>query len=174
MITADILKFATQFSITDDVMIERRSRTPWGKSWCVSVFGTVLDKNLNRHYEPMSSNRTDEFIEMTRFTLDEAFLLAVKYVKQDASADNVSNIQIDSHSKSPFPGLSCNCDSQYTIESHGEGYALFFGRCNHRHGYNLVYLTDPAFNFHPEHIQHLLNLGNKEYWRNPTGGEIAE
>jgi hypothetical protein len=56
----------------------------------------------------------------------------------------------------------CQCDQIYTIEPHGNGYALYYGRCNHRHGYNLVYLTDPAFNFDPAHIEKLLNLGNKE------------
>lgn len=60
----------------------------------------------------------------------------------------------------------CQCESKYSIEPHGDGYALYFGRCNHRHGYNLANMVEPAFNFEPRHIEKLLNLGNKEYWDN--------
>ncbi len=68
----------------------------------------------------------------------------------------------------------CTCEPKYTIEPHGDGYALYHGRCNHRHGYNLVYLNDPAFNCDFKHIEYLLNLGNKEYQKYPTRGHIAE
>lgn len=68
----------------------------------------------------------------------------------------------------------CDCESLYTIEPHGEGYALYYSRCIHRHGYNLVYLTDPAYNFEPRHIERLLNIGSKEYFKNPNKGHLAE
>lgn len=57
----------------------------------------------------------------------------------------------------------CRCEASYSIEKHGNGYALFYGRCNHRHGYNLVYMVEPAFNFNPDHIQRLINMGLDEY-----------
>jgi hypothetical protein len=68
----------------------------------------------------------------------------------------------------------CMCEAKFTIEPHGEGYALYYGRCVHRHGYNLINMVDPAFNFDPKHIEKLINLGNAEYQKNPTGGHVAE
>lgn len=32
----------------------------------------------------------------------------------------------------------CGCNDEYTFEEHGQGYALYFGRCPHRHGYNIA------------------------------------
>lgn len=37
----------------------------------------------------------------------------------------------------------CKCNSEYSIEPHGKGYALYLNRCNHRHGYNLANITEP-------------------------------
>ena len=68
----------------------------------------------------------------------------------------------------------CACEEKYSISPHGEGYALYYGRCDHRHGYNLAYITEPTFNCDLAHIQRLINLGNAEYQKNPTGGHIAE
>lgn len=81
MLTSDeMLSFATRFQIEEDVSIEKRGAS----SWCVKVFDTsVLDKDLNRLYEPMPSNRTEEFISSTRFTLDEAFEIATAYVLKE-------------------------------------------------------------------------------------------
>jgi hypothetical protein len=70
--------------------------------------------------------------------------------------------------------FNCKCETRYTIEPHGEGYALYYGRCGHRHGYNLINMVEPAWNFDPVHIAQLVNLGNIEYKKNPTGGHIAE
>jgi hypothetical protein len=70
--------------------------------------------------------------------------------------------------------FECNCDTKYTIEPHGNGWVLYYGRCNHRHGYNLTYLTEPAFNCDFSHIEKLINLGNEVYQQNPDGGHIAE
>ena len=76
MTDQEMLAMATRFQITEDIAIEKRSE---GK-WCVQVFGgTVLDRDLNRHYEPMPSSRTEEFIAATRFTLKEAFTIAKRY-----------------------------------------------------------------------------------------------
>jgi hypothetical protein len=68
----------------------------------------------------------------------------------------------------------CECAAQYTIEPHGDGYVLYYGRCRHRHGYNLIYMTEPAWNFYPTHIEKLLNLGAAEYAKNPDGEYWAE
>ena len=78
---AEILsQYATRFQIAEDIAIEKRGE---GK-WCVQVFGgTVLDRDLNRHYEPMPSSRTEEFITATRFTLEEAFDIAQRYNQVD-------------------------------------------------------------------------------------------
>ena len=68
----------------------------------------------------------------------------------------------------------CECEVKYSIEPHGDGYALYYGRCNHRHGYNLANMVEPAFNFDPRHIEKLINLGAAEYAKNPDGGYEAE
>jgi hypothetical protein len=57
----------------------------------------------------------------------------------------------------------CKCEAKFTIESHGEDYALYYGRCGHHHGYNLVNMVDHALNFDPKHIEKLINLGHKHY-----------
>ena len=69
----------------------------------------------------------------------------------------------------------CKCPARYTIEPHGDGYALYYGRCGHRHGYNLINMLEPAWNFEPRHIEKLINLGAIEYAKNPDGGgHLAE
>ena len=30
--------------------------------------------------------------------------------------------------------LTCKCDVKYSIESEGDGYAIYWGRCFHKHG----------------------------------------
>lgn len=74
-----MLKMATRFQIAEDIAIEKRGEN----RWCVVVFGgTVIDRDLNRHYEPMPSSRTEEFIAATRFDLEEAFSIAKRYDEQ--------------------------------------------------------------------------------------------
>jgi hypothetical protein len=68
-------ELATRFQIAEDIAIEKRGEN----RWCVSVLGTVVDRELQRHYEPMPSSRTEEFIAATRFDLDEAFEIARRY-----------------------------------------------------------------------------------------------
>jgi hypothetical protein len=74
---AEILSpYATRFEIAEDITIEKRGND----LWCVTVFGgTVLNRNLERLYEPLPGNRTDEFIAATRFTLEDAFTIAKRY-----------------------------------------------------------------------------------------------
>lgn len=72
---------ATRFDLGDDVTIEKRGQD----KWCVKVFETtVLDKGLHRIFEAMPSSRTPEFISSTRFTLEEAFEIATRYMKETA------------------------------------------------------------------------------------------
>lgn len=75
----------------------------------------------------------------------------------------------------------CKCENKYSIEPHGDGYALYYGRCNHRHGYNLINMVEPAFNFDPDHIEKMINLGRDVYDHvsimytgKPIGGHEAE
>ena len=37
----------------------------------------------------------------------------------------------------------CVCKNEYSLVSHGNGYALMFASCPHRHGYNLANIADP-------------------------------
>jgi hypothetical protein len=78
MTDQEMLERAVRFQIADDIHIEKRGEN----RWCVSAFGgTVVDRELQRHYEPMPSSRTEEFIAATRFDLDEAFEIARRYNK---------------------------------------------------------------------------------------------
>jgi len=80
MTDEEMLAMATRFQIAEDIAIEKRGE---GK-WCVRAFGnTVVDRDLNRQYEPMPSSRTEEFIAATRFNLDEAFDIARRYNQVD-------------------------------------------------------------------------------------------
>ena len=36
----------------------------------------------------------------------------------------------------------CHCVDKYSIAEHGKGFALYYGRCQHRHGYNLCLLSE--------------------------------
>jgi hypothetical protein len=68
----------------------------------------------------------------------------------------------------------CTCEVCYSISPHGDDYALFYGRCDHRHGYNLANIVEAAFNFDPKHLELLINLGSAVYKQNPDGGHLAE
>ena len=57
-----------------------------------------------------------------------------------------------------FPAFEdCTCEHKYSIEDHGDAYALYFGRCGHRHGYNLAKVSEVSFNCDLENIARLLN-----------------
>jgi hypothetical protein len=68
----------------------------------------------------------------------------------------------------------CKCNTKYTIEKHGDGYALYYGRCIHKHGYNLVYLKEPACNCDFDHLENLLNIGAEEYSKTKINGYITK
>lgn len=38
--------------------------------------------------------------------------------------------------------LECKCKQRYSIEPHGKGYAIYWGRCQHKHGCNIALLTE--------------------------------
>lgn len=74
----EMLAMAVKFQVEEDITIEKRGSS----TWAVVVFGgTVLDRDMNRHYEPMPSSRTQEFIDATRFSLEEAFEIAETYIR---------------------------------------------------------------------------------------------
>lgn len=163
-----MFELATSFKLDEELTIEKRGQN----QWCVKYFNDVVNRNLDRQYEPMPSNRTSEFINDTRFTLDEAFDIARKYLEK--IKDNIDqSIQLEStnslkSSLEPLTYLSlgmCECESKYSIEAHGDGYVLYWGRCNHKHGYNLVYLKEPAYNCDIQLLERIINLGNCEYWK---------
>lgn len=56
----------------------------------------------------------------------------------------------------------CHCKQKYTIEPHGDVYALYYGRCGHRHGFNLCHISEVAHNCDLEKLAVLLNSGLKE------------
>ena len=39
----------------------------------------------------------------------------------------------------------CDCKNKYSITTHGNGYALMFAMCQHRHGYNLANMREVDF-----------------------------
>lgn len=61
----------------------------------------------------------------------------------------------------------CSCIDKYSIEEHGKGYALFYGRCQHRHGYKLCLLSEFDFDEGKqtrELIERALNVWAKDKW----------
>jgi predicted RNase H-like nuclease (RuvC/YqgF family) len=40
----------------------------------------------------------------------------------------------------------CHHQQIFTIEPHGDGQTLYFGRCNHYHGYNLCAVDEVSYN----------------------------
>jgi hypothetical protein len=56
--------------------------------------------------------------------------------------------------------FECRCVEKYSIEPHGKGHALYYGRCNHKHGYNMMYITECNRKDVLQLIEDLLN-GNK-------------
>jgi hypothetical protein len=74
----EILKGVRSFRIADDIDVVLRDTEK--NLWAVCVFSSsVLDEDLNRHYELMSYSRDDAFIELTRFPLIEALKIAKRY-----------------------------------------------------------------------------------------------
>lgn len=51
----------------------------------------------------------------------------------------------------------CRCDDTYSVEPHGKGYALYYGRCAHRHGYKMASVVEVWDGFDPRSIAAALN-----------------
>lgn len=81
----DWLNMAEKYIISEasayfnEISIQRRSE----KSWCIFCNGRVFNKNKNKwEQEPSPSNRTDEFIQDTRFsTKEEAYTVYYGFEK---------------------------------------------------------------------------------------------
>ena len=63
-------ELATEFRLNDDLLIKWRGHDRWA---ITDRFQNVMLRNGEWEHEPMPSNRSEEFLERTRFTLDEAF-----------------------------------------------------------------------------------------------------
>lgn len=77
---ADLLATATSFEINRDkftggVTVERRQQLSGPDRWAVVDGRAVLNTDGEWEYEPLPSNRTDEFLLRTRFSLEEALKL---------------------------------------------------------------------------------------------------
>lgn len=83
------LSQATRFELPHGFRIEQRRQIHGGPLWVVSDGSSVLNREGEWVYEPLPSSRTDDFIQATRFTLDEARAqaeAALKALGQDGSA----------------------------------------------------------------------------------------
>lgn len=86
----EMLSKATSFTVLErdrrtgrpEISIVLRDRNP--TRWAISLDGMgVLTRDLEDVYEPSPSNRTDEFIQNTRFSLEEAWELAEKFIEKE-------------------------------------------------------------------------------------------
>jgi len=86
LIPEDLLKLATRFHLGQDkdyrdIVVERRSYPNDPEMWAILADSMCLSKDGKWDYEPMPSNRSDEFIENHRWNnLDEAVRIAEKLV----------------------------------------------------------------------------------------------
>ncbi len=67
------LSAASEFSLGERITIQRRRQRDGTKKWSVNDSGCVLNSDGKWECEPSPSNRTDDFIATTRFTLEEAW-----------------------------------------------------------------------------------------------------
>lgn len=68
----------------------------------------------------------------------------------------------------------CKCPEIYSIETHGNGWALYFGRCNHRHGWNLANMTEIDFSRWQIVLNKLNSPKKVKMWKQLTGSEELE
>jgi len=52
-------------------------------SWAIVDYGIVLNKDNQWEHEPSPSNRSDDFIERTRYPLNEALRRALKAIEEN-------------------------------------------------------------------------------------------
>lgn len=64
--------------------------------------------------------------------------------------------------------LLCECEETYSIEKHGDGHVIYYGRCPHKHGYNLATLTELSYNCDISRLEDCLIRG--DLTRTPIGG----
>ena len=66
------------------IVIEVCDQMDGRRKWVLKMHEWVLGKDANFHREPMPSNRTDEFIENTRFNSpDECYFFWIKNVNYE-------------------------------------------------------------------------------------------
>ena len=53
--------------------------------------------------------------------------------------------------------LQCQCNLGYSIEPHGDGWAIYYGRCDHFHGANLGLINECYRKDLIEHFETQLN-----------------
>jgi hypothetical protein len=58
----------------------------------------------------------------------------------------------------------CDCQQTYSIEPHGPAHVIYFGRCQHRHGYNLATLTELSANCELKRIEKCLITGHESLY----------
>ena len=58
----------------------------------------------------------------------------------------------------------CSCIDKYSIEEHGKGYALYSGRCQHRHGYKLCLLSEFDFDAEGKQTRELIERALNVYF----------
>jgi hypothetical protein len=66
---------AKYFDTTSDITVALELRVRNKGLWVVLWRGDCLNRDLTWEYEPLPSNRSDEFLARTRFTLAEALAL---------------------------------------------------------------------------------------------------
>ncbi|EPX76795.1 hypothetical protein [Salipiger mucosus] len=74
---ADLLKMATCFQVDDDLFIEARG----DDAWAVTYLGrSVVNRALEREFEPIPPDRSEAFKARTRFSLLEAVDVAQRFL----------------------------------------------------------------------------------------------
>jgi len=74
-----LLSAAFEFRLPHGLIIQKRGTNQW-----VILYGcSILNANGGWEFEPLPSNRDEEFIARTRFTLDEALGRAEAYITLD-------------------------------------------------------------------------------------------
>lgn len=94
------------------------------------------DKNMNTQKLQQLFNSTKAELKDGKSELDTIFIL-LRFLNDveellEEQGPNFNNF-LD----------PCECKQSYSIEEHGSGWALYLGRCAHKHGLNLANITEP-------------------------------